>query len=146
MAAYTIVCDIDSVLTDGKQYITSDGQKLFKAFHSRDVSAIRELIFNGIRVVLCTADNDGSGQHFANKVGAEFLYLRDKSQIGIDKFIAVGDSAWDVRMLMMAHHRFCPLDAEVVVRDLPGMVILKTKGGQGVMSEIIHLMKEMKLL
>jgi 3-deoxy-D-manno-octulosonate 8-phosphate phosphatase (KDO 8-P phosphatase) len=137
----TLVLDIDGVLTNGKQYITSDGKKLFKAFHSRDVAAIREFIFNGWRVILVTADNDPTGQHWADKVGAEFLVMRDKSKIDIKvPFVAVGDDAWDIPMLNLAEAAFCPADASYQIAMIQGINILKTKGGQGVVSELVNLL------
>lgn len=135
----TIVIDLDGVLTDGKQYITGDGKKLFKAFHSRDVAAIRELIFNGYRVVICTADSDPSGKHFASKVGAEYLNLRDKSKLPFKDFICVGDSAWDIPMMQQAKSFYCPSDADISVMCLPGVRVLATKGGQGVLSELARI-------
>lgn len=142
----TLVTDLDGVLTDGKQYITSDGLKLFKAFHSRDVAAIRELIYNGWRVVIVSADDDESGVHFANKVGAEFLHLRDKSQIPCEYLVAIGDSAFDVPMLNKAKLAF-------YVPDMPREIKLEnctyhplsTRGGEGVMTEVVCCLKKMKL-
>jgi 3-deoxy-D-manno-octulosonate 8-phosphate phosphatase KdsC-like HAD superfamily phosphatase len=136
----TIVIDLDGCLTDGKQYITSDGSKLFKAFHSRDVAAIRELIFNGWRVVIVTADNDDSGRHFAFKVGAEFLHLRDKSKIPFEYLVAVGDDSWDVPMLMKAFLPLCPPDAAGVILAYcraKGKV-LERMGGTGIMGEVLE--------
>lgn len=140
MESKILVTDLDGVLTDGKQYITSDGNKLFKAFHSRDVAAIRELIFNGWRVVIVTADDDPSGKHFADKVGAEYMVLRDKSKIPFESgsFIAVGDSSWDSKMMQMADNCYCPADAQM--KEWPCDVIhLKTKGGEGVLCELVNI-------
>lgn len=141
----TIVCDLDGVLTDGKQYITSDGSKMFKAFHSRDIAAIRELIFNGWRFVIVTADDDESGKHFADKVGAEFLVLRDKSQIPFLYQVAIGDSAWDIPMLEKAKFAFYPADGDYLVMP-DNAKDLGRKGGEGVMSSVVWKMKELEVL
>lgn len=138
----TIVIDCDGCLTDGKQYITSDGSKLFKAFHSRDVAAIRELIYNGWRVVIVTADDDLSGKHFAEKVGAEFLFLRDKSKIPFDYLAAVGDSAWDIPTLNKATYAFCPYDADRNHTPLHTRR-LQRNGGEGLMTDVIAELKAM---
>ena len=136
-----IVCDIDGVLTNGKLTIDSNGEKLFKQFHTRDVRAIRELIFNGYEVYLVTADEWEGARHFAEKVGAMFLNLRDKSHVLtiINKpFIAIGDDAWDIPMLNDAEEKYCPKDAHYSVQKLKGINILKTKGGEGVVAELIN--------
>lgn len=134
----TLVIDLDGCLTDGKQYITHDGSKLFKAFHSRDVAAIRELIFNGWRVVIVTADGDASGKHFAEKVGAEFLELRDKSQIPFPYSVAVGDSAWDIPMLEKAQRKFVPADADECIWNKGERLL--NNGGAGIMTEIVNIL------
>jgi 3-deoxy-D-manno-octulosonate 8-phosphate phosphatase KdsC-like HAD superfamily phosphatase len=140
MANKTILVDIDGVLTDGKLNMDYQGEKMFKSFHSRDVAAIRELILNGYRVILVSADNHPSGQYFADKVGAEFVYERDKSKLG-ESFIAVGDSVWDYAMLRNAKHAFMPKDAFATPSSRPCNVQpLRTEGGKGVMAEIVNML------
>lgn len=139
--------DLDGVLTNGKQYITQSGEKLFKAFHSRDTAAIREMIFNGWRVVIVTADDCPSGTFYAEKVGAEFIHLRDKSKIPFkdNEFLAVGDSSWDIPMLKKSLISFCPLDASEEVKQTV-QVILTTKGGSGVIEEIWRMINQSNAL
>jgi 3-deoxy-D-manno-octulosonate 8-phosphate phosphatase (KDO 8-P phosphatase) len=132
-----IFIDIDGTLTDGKMYIDHTGEKMFKAFHSRDVRAIRELIANGHEVTLVSADSHHSGIHFADKVGAEFKCVRDKSSLP-PADVAIGDDAWDVSMLKAAKRAFCPNDADPSVRSLFCVEVLKTNGGQGVIAELIR--------
>lgn len=137
----TILIDIDGVLTDGKMYIDHTGEKMFKAFHSRDVRAIRELILNGYRVVLVTADDHPSSRHFADKVGAEFVYERDKMKLG-PSFIAVGDDAFDIVMLRLSSNAFVPSDCYSRLSDLAEATQLKTKGGSGCIAELVDLLIE----
>lgn len=131
-----VYIDVDGTLTDGKMYIDHTGEKMFKAFCSRDVRAIRELIANGCDVTLVSADSHHSAVHFANKVGADFRCLRDKSKLP-PADIAIGDDAWDTAMLKAAKRAFCPNDADPAVRSLMCVEVLKTNGGQGVIAEMI---------
>jgi 3-deoxy-D-manno-octulosonate 8-phosphate phosphatase (KDO 8-P phosphatase) len=136
-----IVIDIDGTLTNGRLTIDHNGEKLFKQFHTRDIRAIRELVFNGYEVYLITADEWEGAKHFAEKVGAYFLNLRDKSHVLtiINKpFIAIGDDAWDIPMLNDAEEKYCPKDADYKVKQVKGINILKTKGGAGVVAELIN--------
>ena len=132
-----VYIDLDGVLTDGKLYIDHTGEKLFKAFHSRDVRAIRELIFNGFTVVIVSADDHPSGKHFADKVGADFMYVRDKSKLEPADY-AIGDDCWDIPLLKKCNHIFCPCDADVAVRVLSHMTVLQTEGGKGCIAEMIR--------
>lgn len=131
-----IAIDIDGVLTDGKLYMDHRGEKLFKSFNSRDIRAIRELIYNGIRVIFVSADDSKINKQFAMKCGAEFEYVRDKQ--GIHAHIAIGDDTWDIPMLKNAQIKFCPADADSEVKKIEGIKILPISGGNGVIAEMIH--------
>lgn len=131
-----ILVDCDGVLTDGRLTIDHKGEKLFKSFHTRDVRAIRELVHHGYEVVIVTADDWGGTAHFAEKVGAELQVVREKEFSG--DYIAVGDDAWDVPMLLGATEAFCPSDADPAARSVPGVHVLRTEGGRGVLAEVLR--------
>lgn len=131
--------DCDGVLTDGTLTIDHQGRKLFKSFHTRDVRAIRELTANGWEVTLVTADEWEGIHHFAEKTGAEAKILRNKSDLA-GPYFAVGDDAWDVRMLEQAERAFCPSDADPSVRGLPRVHVLHARGGRGVIAEMLPLL------
>lgn len=135
----TLYVDCDGVLTDGKLYIaTGDAlvqEKPFKAFHVRDVTAIRTFRAQGWRVVIISADEGPHAQHFAKKVGAEFVYDRAKDQLE-QPYFAIGDSVLDVDMLDRAERAFCPADADPLIWHRPGVRQLVTPGGGGVMAEL----------
>lgn len=129
--------DVDGVLTDGKLNIDSSGRKAFKSFHCRDVRAIRQLVYGGWEVTLVTCDDWPGIEHFANKVGAEVMYHRQKDDLP-QPYVAVGDDAWDVAMLERAATAFAPINADVCVHKLSNVRILNTKGGEGVVAEILN--------
>jgi 3-deoxy-D-manno-octulosonate 8-phosphate phosphatase (KDO 8-P phosphatase) len=136
----TIVIDCDGVLTDGKLYIDHHGDKMFKAFHSRDIRALRELVANGYHVIIVTADDWPGSLHFAEKTGVELMVCRDKSKLPYENYIAVGDDAWDVAMLAKASKAFAPADADLSVKRLCNITILNTNGGCGVIAELLHIL------
>ena len=138
----SLVLDCDGVLTDGKQYIGSDGRKMFKAFHTRDIKAVRYLVHRGIAVYVISADSWPGADAWCDRVGAVFVYARDKlvaiRDLGFDpsETAMIGDDAWDVQALKYVEHRYCPRDAEMVVKAIPGMQVLPIKGGKGVVSAL----------
>lgn len=136
-----IYIDIDGTLTDGKMYIDHKGEKPFKAFNARDVRAIRELIYNGWEVNLVSADDHPSGKHFAEKVGAGFIYTRDKGSLPSAQF-AIGDDVFDKEMLLNAGTGFYPSDADFIIKDLSELHKLTTQGGQGVVAEFVRIISE----
>lgn len=137
-----ILIDVDGVLTNGHLTIDHRGEKLFKSFHTRDVRAIRELVFEGWEVTLVTADDWAGIHHFARKVGADVLIARNKGSLGIEDYYAIGDDAWDVPMLRKAVRAFTPADADPAVLELPGVHVLETKGGQGVVAEVLRILTD----
>jgi 3-deoxy-D-manno-octulosonate 8-phosphate phosphatase KdsC-like HAD superfamily phosphatase len=133
-----ILIDCDGVLTDGRLTIDHRGRKQFKQFHTRDVRAIRELIYNGYEVVIISADDWEGINHFANKVGADVHICRNKECVPFENYFAVGDDAWDVGMLKNAIQAYCPLDADISVSSIPGIKQLPVMGGQGVIAAMIR--------
>ena len=141
-----VVIDCDGVLTDGKLTINSTGTKLLKQFHTRDVRAIRELVSTGHEVYIVTADDWEGTKHFADKVGAQYVYMRDKSKVpemlGNRPYICVGDDAWDIPMITAAKVSYCPANADTLVKTFCHGV-LDTKGGEGVIAELLHVLNDM---
>lgn len=127
-----ILIDFDGVLTDGKRYIGTEGQ--FYSVHSRDNSAIAELINEGYEVTIITANNDPLIEEYARKRKCKYIYSREKD---IESEIAIGDSPFDIKMLVKAKRKFCPKDAHPNVKRIPGITILDVKGGEGVIEKLL---------
>jgi 3-deoxy-D-manno-octulosonate 8-phosphate phosphatase (KDO 8-P phosphatase) len=138
-----VLIDCDGVLTDGKLYMSADGSKMFKAFHTRDVRAIREFVARGFEVIIITADDWPGVQHFAAKVGAELCVMREKSPLSpvfAGQYIAIGDDAWDAPMLKGAAMAFAPRGAHVSLTTLPGVTVVDCGSGEGVVSAVLDLL------
>jgi YrbI family 3-deoxy-D-manno-octulosonate 8-phosphate phosphatase len=135
-----IVTDCDGVLTDGKTWVNHQGE-ITKGFNTKDVSAIREMISLGFEVHIITASSWPGLKKWASKTGAEVHIFRDKGQIkniiGDQPYIAIGDDVWDLRLFAYAYASFCPSDSVEAVKSEPKVKILKSKGGSGVMAEIL---------
>ena len=148
-----VILDCDGVLTDGKQYIGPDGRKVFKAFHSRDIKAIRYLVSLGIPVTVVSADDWPGAVAWCMRVGADYIHTRDKlasvlrlASNDTGEYAAVGDDAWDVPVLASVHFPFCPADAEPCVKALDGMSVLPVEGGKGVVAALVNTLTEWKVL
>ena len=127
-----ILIDFDGVLTDGKKYIGTEGS--FYSVHTRDNVAIAELINMGYEVMIVTANADPVIQEYAIKRKCKYLFTRDKE---IDSDIAIGDSTFDIPMFKRAKKKFCPSNAHPEVKRMPGMTILTTKGGEGIIENLL---------
>lgn len=134
-----ILCDCDGVLTDGTLNIDHTGTKMFKSFHTRDVRAIRELIANGYEFYIVTADDWEGTEAFAEKVGAGFIYARDKGAVEFkESFIMVGDDVWDIQLMHKATMCYCPNDAVNIVKS--HCKALNTNAGKGVIAELAEIL------
>lgn len=135
-----LLIDCDGVLTDGTLTIDRHGEKMFKKFHTRDVRAIRELIFNGWEVIIVSADDWPGIFYFAEKVGAEVLILKDKANVPYENYTVIGDDAWDIPMFKKADRCFCPADADILVQEYSHIEVLPKNGGCGVVAEVIRFL------
>lgn len=136
-----ICCDIDGCLTDGKIWVNHQGE-IIKSFNNKDLGGIKELISMGFQVHLVTASSWPGADHYLRRSGAELHVIRNKETIPFDYQIAIGDSAWDIPMMAKAKYLFCPSDASLEVKCLDGMYHLDTKGGQGIMLEMVRILSE----
>ena len=134
-----ICCDIDGVLTDGKIWVNHQGE-IIKSFNNKDIGAVKELLAMGYQVVFVTASSWPGSDLYLKRSGAELIVLRNKEEIPFHYDIAIGDSGWDIPMLNKARYVFCPSDASKEVKEMDGMHILKCKGGQGVMLEMVQIL------
>lgn len=139
-----ICCDIDGVLTDGKIWVNHQGE-IIKSFNNKDIGAVKELLAMGYQVVFVTASSWPGSDLYLKRSGADLIVLRNKEEIPFHYDIAIGDSGWDIPMLNKARFVFCPSDASKEVKELDGMHILKSKGGQGVMLEMVQILSTFDL-
>lgn len=130
--------DIDGCLTDGKIWVDHNGN-ISKGFNSRDLAAIREIIANGHEVHLVTASSWPGAESYLKRSGAVLHIIRNKEEIPFRYDVAIGDSAWDIPMLRKAKIMLCPDDAQAEVKLLTDMNILRTKGGNGIMCEVVDI-------
>lgn len=139
MELTSVLIDFHGVLTDGRQTITHDGKYFFDHVHTRDVRAIRELVARGFYVAIVTASSSTIISHFAGRLKIDVIVARDKSKVisQFEHYAAVGDDAWDVKMLAKADQAFCPSDADQSLKILPNVHILGTEGGRGVIAEML---------
>jgi 3-deoxy-D-manno-octulosonate 8-phosphate phosphatase (KDO 8-P phosphatase) len=143
MESKTIIIDVDGCLTDNKVYYTHKGERI-KGFHSRDIRAIRELVAAGFEVILLTQSSWPGMEDYAKRTGAFVNIARDKwewvSRNVQQPYIAVGDDVPDIDVLTFAAKAYCPLDADIAVKKLGNVNVLHSKGGEGVVADLVHIL------
>lgn len=147
--------DVDGCLTDGGMYYTADGD-VMKRFCVYDGMGMVRLQKAGIPCGILTSENSAIVKARAEKLKLQYLYLGVGSQVNpncLTKLQAaqeicdelgitlanvcfVGDDINDVELLSKVGYACCPPNARPEVLSLPGIHVLKTRGGEGAIREV----------
>ena len=145
-----IFTDFDGCLTDDRVWLNQDGEE-FVAANRKDGLAINQLKALGVRVVITSTETNKVVAARATKLGIEALQgLTDKVE-AIENYISKNDLTWndswyigndvnDLGAIRKASFSICPSDAVRVVKNAVNLK-LKTKGGYGVLSELVTLIE-----
>lgn len=138
--------DFDGCLTDDRVWLNQEGEE-FVAANRKDGLAVKRLKNLGIQIVITSTETNKVVLARGNKMGVEVLQgLSDKAQ-AIDDYLVKNKLTWeeswyigndvnDLGAIRKASFSLCPSDAvEEVVNTVD--YVLKTKGGYGVLSEIV---------
>lgn len=141
-----IFTDFDGCLTDDRVWLNQDGEE-FVAANRKDGLAVQRLKKLGIQVVIASTETNKVVSARANKIGVEVLQgLADKAE-AIDKYLKENNLVWkdiwyvgndvnDLGAIEKAKVSICPADAVKKVKKSVNF-ILKTKGGHGILEEIV---------
>jgi 3-deoxy-D-manno-octulosonate 8-phosphate phosphatase (KDO 8-P phosphatase) len=145
-----IFTDFDGCLTDDRVWLNQDGEE-FVAANRKDGLAIKRLKALGLRVVITSTETNKVVTARAAKLGIEALQgLSDKVD-AIENYISKNNLTWkdswyigndvnDLGAIRKAKFSICPSDAVKAVKKEVDLK-LKTKGGYGVLSELVTLIE-----
>lgn len=143
-----LVMDVDGTLTDGKIYMSSNGE-LMKAFNIKDGYAIARLRDYGIEPVIITGRNSEIVSQRCAELNITELHqgienksykLRDvckKYSIDLSQVAYIGDDLNDLPCMKICGYSACPSDAMKQVKDSVSYVC-QANGGDGAVREFIE--------
>jgi len=146
-----IFTDFDGCLTDDRVWLNLDGEE-FVAANRKDGLAVKGLKNLGIQVVIASTETNKVVLARGNKMGVDVLQgLADKAE-AIEQYLKqkglswndiwyIGNDVNDLGAIERANLSICPADAVKKVRKSVD-VVLKTKGGYGILSEIVSLLEK----
>jgi 3-deoxy-D-manno-octulosonate 8-phosphate phosphatase (KDO 8-P phosphatase) len=145
-----IFTDFDGCLTDDRVWLNEEGEE-FVAANRKDGLAVKELTKLGIKVVIASTEKNKVVTARAKKMGIDVLQGLDNKveaiEIYLDKFNFKWSDTWyigndvnDLEALGLAKFRICPKDATRMVKKRVDL-ILKTKGGYGILSELASILQ-----
>jgi N-acylneuraminate cytidylyltransferase len=145
-----IFTDFDGCLTDDRVWLNLDGEE-FIAANRKDGLAVKRLKNLGIQVVIASTETNKVVLARGNKMGVDVLQgLADKAE-AIEQYLKqkglswndiwyIGNDVNDLGAIERANLSICPADAVKKVRKTVD-VVLKTNGGNGILSEIATLLE-----
>lgn len=147
-----IFTDFDGCLTDDRVWLNQDGEE-FVAANRKDGLAINRLKSLGISVVITSTETNkvvtaratklgiDSLQGLSNKVEAIEIYLSKKNLTWRDSWY-IGNDINDLGAIRKAKFSFCPSDAVELVKKEANHK-LKTRGGFGILAEIVSKIEKL---
>jgi N-acylneuraminate cytidylyltransferase len=143
--------DFDGCLTDDRVWLNLDGEE-FVAANRKDGLAVKRLKNLGIQVVIASTETNKVVLARGNKIGVDVLQgLAEKAE-AIEQYLEQKNLSWndvwyigndvnDLGAIERANLSICPADAVKKVRKSVD-ILLKTKGGYGILSEIATLLEQ----
>lgn len=143
-----LVMDVDGTLTDGKIYMSANGE-LMKAFNIKDGYAIARLRDYGIEPVIITGCSSEIVKQRCAELKIKELHqgienksykqreVCEKQHVELSQVAYIGDDLNDLSCMKICGYSACPSDAMKKVKDSVNYVCL-AKGGDGVVREFIE--------
>jgi 3-deoxy-D-manno-octulosonate 8-phosphate phosphatase (KDO 8-P phosphatase) len=145
-----LVLDVDGVLTDGRLYLSADGEEL-KVFHVRDGSGLVAIQRAGVTVAIISGRDSAAVTRRARELGIQHVCqgVSDKgaelerllAELGItaEETACVGDDTPDAPMLRRAGLAIGVADAHPALLAYAHWVT-RSNGGQGAVREVCDLL------
>jgi len=147
-----ILTDVDGVLTDSGMYYSEAGDEL-KKFNTHDGMGLQLIRQKGIKTGIITSENTKLVERRFQKLKLDYLYqgkreggklasvkeICGKEGISLANIAYIGDDVNCLELLSSVGLAACPADAMEAVKNIPGIIQLKKKGGEGCVREFTEM-------
>jgi 2-dehydro-3-deoxyphosphooctonate aldolase (KDO 8-P synthase) len=144
--------DVDGVLTDAGMYYSEAGDEL-KKFNTHDGMGLQLIREKGIKTGIITSENTKMVERRFQKLKLDYLYqgkreggklasvieICQKEGISLLEVAYIGDDVNCYELLSSVGLAACPANALDTIKDIPGIIQLKKKGGEGCVREFIEM-------
>jgi len=144
--------DVDGVLTDAGMYYSEAGDEL-KKFNTHDGMGLQLIREKGIKTGIITSENTKLVERRFNKLKLDFLYqgkreggklasvkeICEKEGISLSEVAYIGDDVNCFELLSAVGLAACPANALDAIKNIPGIIQMKKKGGEGCVREFIEM-------
>jgi len=144
--------DVDGVLTDAGMYYSENGDEL-KKFNTHDGKGLERLRNTGIKTGIITSEDTKIVARRAKKLKVDHLAqgkhgmgkldiakeICAKENVNLSETSYIGDDVNCMELLKAVGFAACPADALPAVKNIPGIMVLEKKGGEGVVREFAEI-------
>ncbi|WP_028973454.1 acylneuraminate cytidylyltransferase [Spirochaeta cellobiosiphila] len=144
--------DVDGVLTDAGMYYSTDGNEM-KKFNTHDGKGFELLKKRNIKTGIITSEDTNLVKNRANKLKVDYLFqgakerkleiitnLLEELNLGFEEVAYIGDDINDFDLLSKVGISACPKNAVSKIKDIPHIIQLERKGGDGTVREFIEML------
>ena len=142
-----IVLDFDGVLTNNKVLLNNKGEE-FVSCSRADGIAFDALKVLKVQTIILSTEKNKVVSSRAKKLQVEciqgienkkdkLMELIKKYKLDKDEILYVGNDINDISAMSLCELTFCPSDSHEAVKNI-AKVVLRTKGGEGVIREILE--------
>lgn len=144
--------DVDGVLTDAGMYYSEAGDEL-KKFNTHDGMGLQLIRQKGIKTGIITSEDTKMVERRYNKLKLDYLYqgkreggkltsakeICELEGITLAEIAYIGDDVNCLELLSNVGFAACPANALDAVKNIPGIIQLKKKGGEGCVREFVEM-------
>jgi 2-dehydro-3-deoxyphosphooctonate aldolase (KDO 8-P synthase) len=144
--------DVDGVLTDGGMYYSRDGDAA-KKFNAHDGMGLQIIRDKGIKTGIITSETTDIVERRFLKLKLDYLYqgrreggklasvkeICEKEGITLAEVAYIGDDVNCFELLSSVGLAACPSDAIDSIKNIPGIIQMKKKGGEGCVREFVEM-------
>jgi len=152
------ILDIDGIMTDGKKYYGLDGIPFAKTYCDKDFTAIKRLRGAGVKVCFLSGD-ERVNLAMAQNRNIPFYSARGKDKASFvsifeqtfnlkpNEMLYIGDDLFDLSIMKIVGHAFCPKDAPNILQDYCGVKnVIDRKGGENVVAKMVDILLDRGLI
>jgi len=150
-----LLTDVDGVLTDAGMYYSENGDEL-KKFNTHDGMGLQMIKNAGIKTGIITSEDTHIVERRFNKLKLDYLCqgkreggklasaleICEKEGITLENVAYIGDDINCFELLSNVGLAACPANAVSLVKEIPGILRLSKKGGEGCVRELIEIIME----
>jgi 2-dehydro-3-deoxyphosphooctonate aldolase (KDO 8-P synthase) len=147
-----LLTDVDGVMTDSGMYYSEEGDEL-KKFNVHDGMGLQLIRRKGIKSGIITSEDTHLVERRFLKLKLDYLYqgkrdggklacvkeICEKEGITLNEVAYIGDDVNCFELLSSVGLAACPADAMDEIKNIPGIIQLKKKGGEGCVREFVEL-------